>query len=92
MVSFFSPHRKDGPAVIKRERKKEGDIPGGPVIKNPPFSAGDLGSIPDRGTKTPYTSGQLSPSATTKEVHTSQLESLHATLLSPYPPEPTQHN
>ena len=23
-----------------------GDLPGGPVVKNPPFKAGDTGSIP----------------------------------------------
>ena len=26
-----------------------GDFPGGPMVKNPPTSAGDLGSIPDPG-------------------------------------------
>jgi len=40
MVSFFSPHRKDETAIIERERKKEGDFLGSPVVKNPPFSAG----------------------------------------------------
>ena len=40
-----------------------GDFPGGPVIKNPPVSAGDLGSIPGRGTKIPRAAGQLSPCA-----------------------------
>ena len=29
------------------------DFPGGPVVKNPPSSAGDLCSIPGQGTKTP---------------------------------------
>ena len=28
-----------------------GDFPGGPVVKNPPRSAGDTGSIPNLGTK-----------------------------------------
>ena len=36
------------------------DFPGGPVVKNPPCNAGDEGSIPGRGTKIPYASGQLS--------------------------------
>ena len=27
------------------------DFPGGPVVKNPPCSAGDVGSIPGQGTK-----------------------------------------
>ena len=33
------------------------DFPGGPVVKNPPCNAGDMGSIPD---------GQLSPRTTSK--------------------------
>ena len=28
-----------------------GDFPGGPVVKNPPGSAGNEGSIPGRGNK-----------------------------------------
>ena len=28
-------------------------FPGGSVVKNPPASAGDMGLIPDRGTKSP---------------------------------------
>ena len=30
-----------------------GDYPGGSVVKNLPFNAGDSGSIPDQGTKIP---------------------------------------
>ena len=30
------------------------DIPGGPMVKNPPCSSGDSGSVPRRGTKVPY--------------------------------------
>ena len=44
------------------------DFPGGPVVKNPPSNAGDLGSIPGRGTKIPHAAGQLSPCATTTEL------------------------
>ena len=33
------------------------DFPGGPVVKNPPFNAGDTLSIPDRRTKTPCAAG-----------------------------------
>ena len=32
-----------------KERKKEKDFPGSPVVKNPPSNAGDAGSIPDWG-------------------------------------------
>ena len=46
---------------------KPREFPGGPVVKNPPFNAGDRGSIPRRGTKIPYATGQLSLHATTTE-------------------------
>ena len=47
-----------------------GDFPGGPVVKNPPSSAGDAGSIPGQGTKISHAVGQLSPrTATTEPVH-----------------------
>ena len=44
------------------------DFPGGPVVKNLPSSAGDVGSIPGRGTKIPHATGQLSPLTTTTEL------------------------
>ena len=47
---------------------EERDFPGGPVVKNPPANAGDVGSIPGQGTKTPHAVGQLSPRATTTEL------------------------
>ena len=43
------------------------DYPGGPVVKNPPSNAGDVGSIPDWGTKIPHATGQLSPHTATTE-------------------------
>ena len=46
------------------------DFPGGPVVKNLPSNAGDMGSIPGRGTKIPHAVGQLSPcTATTEPAH-----------------------
>ena len=36
-----------------------GDLPGGPVAKNPPCYAGDKSSIPGPGTKTPHALKQL---------------------------------
>ena len=45
-----------------------GDFPGGPVVKNPPSNAGDVGLIPGRGTKIPHAAGQLSLHATTTEL------------------------
>ena len=46
---------------------KERDFPGGPVVKNPPSDARDMGSVPGRGTKIPYAAGQLSHHTTTRE-------------------------
>ena len=43
------------------------DFPGGPVVKNPPSNAGDVGSISGRGTKIPHAAGQLSPRGATTE-------------------------
>ena len=37
------------------------------MVKNPPSSAGDAGSIPGPGTKIPHAAGQLGPRATTTE-------------------------
>ena len=37
------------------------DFPGGPVLKNLPSNAGDAGSIPGWGTKSPHAVGQLRP-------------------------------
>ena len=46
---------------------KLGDFPGGPVVKNLPSNAGDMGSSPGRGTEIPQATGQLSTHATTRE-------------------------
>ena len=50
-------------------RKEAFQVPGGLVVKNPPFNAGDVGLIPGQGTKNPRAVGQISPCATTREVH-----------------------
>ena len=39
----------------------------GPVIKNLPCNAGDVGLISGQGTKIPHAMGQLSPCATSRE-------------------------
>ena len=44
-----------------------GDFPGGPVVKNLPWNAGDIGSIPGQGTKIPHATKQLSLHTTTRE-------------------------
>ena len=43
------------------------DIPGGPMVKNPPCNAGNLGSTPDWGTKILHAAGSLSPHTPTSE-------------------------
>ena len=40
-------------------------FPGGPVVKNPPRNAENMGLIPGLGTKIPHAAKQLSPHATT---------------------------
>ena len=50
---------------IKFQNKKL-DFSGGPVVKDPPSNAGDMGSISGRTTKIPHATGQLSPRAATK--------------------------
>ena len=40
------------------------------MVNNPPYNAGDMGSIPGQGTKIPHDAGQLSQhTATTELVH-----------------------
>ena len=48
-------------------KNKVGDFPGGPVVKNLPFNAGDESSIPGQRTKIPHAVGQLTPRAATTE-------------------------
>ena len=43
------------------------DFPGGPVVKNLPYNAGESGLIPGQGTKIPHAVGQLNPGTTTTE-------------------------
>ena len=59
-------------AYLKRKLFK--DFPGGPVVKNPPSSAGDTGSAPGQETKIPRAAGQLSPCSTTPESTHSRAE------------------
>ena len=43
------------------------DFPGGPVVKNPPCNAGDVGSIPGLGTKTLHSVERLNLFTATTE-------------------------
>ena len=58
------------------------EFPGGPVVKNTRFNAGDMGLIPGWGTKIPHALGQPRPWVTTTEsAHSSAcalyLETVH---------------
>ena len=65
------PFRLQLPSNITGEHnlKLNRDVPSVPVVKNPPYNAGDVGLIPGRGTRNPHAVGQLSPNATTKVPH-----------------------
>ena len=73
----FSP--MDLCSLTKTKQKKNNNrnfFPGGPVVKNPPSNAGDVGSIPGPGSKIPHATEQLSPYITTKTRH-SQVKKNH---------------
>ena len=42
-------------------------LPGGPVVKNLPYNAGDVGSIPGQGSKILHATEQLSLCVTMKD-------------------------
>ena len=65
------------------------DFPGGSVVKNPPASAGDMGSIPGLGTKIPHDTGQLNLCATTMEARA--LEPTSCKKRSPHNEKPRHH-
>ena len=44
-----------------------GNFPRGPVVKNTPSNAGDVGLIPGQGHKIPHALGQLNLCTTTRE-------------------------
>ena len=54
---------------MPESRCKLGDFPGGPVVKNPPFNAKDMGLIPGPGIKVLHAVRQLSLSVVTKTQH-----------------------
>ena len=55
-----------------------GDFPGGPVVKNPPCNARDMGSIPGQEAEIPHASEQLRSHAATIEPRYYKLrESMH---------------
>ena len=74
----------------QNEKTTHRDFPGGPVVKNLPSNAGDVGLIPGRGTKIPHAMGQLNPHATTTEPACSRARAPQ--LESPGALEPVHHN
>ena len=75
------------------------DFPGGPVVKNPPASAGDTGLIPGLGTKILHAAEQLNPYTATTEppcyggAHGLQQKIPHNAMLIPRAvEEPTGYN
>ena len=48
-------------------------FPGGPVVKNPPYNAGDVGSIPGQGTKIPHATEPTKPTHHGQRVYEPQL-------------------
>ena len=70
----FSP--MDLCSLTKKNNNNNRNFPGGPVVKNPPSNAGDVGSIPGPGSKIPHATEQLSPYITTKNWH-SQVKKNH---------------
>ena len=70
------PKRENKVATRSQKQKKgswnhsmdiDRDLPGGPMVKNPPSNAQDLGSIPGQGTETLHAMGQLSQHVATVE-------------------------
>ena len=51
------------------------DLPGGPVVKNPPSNTGGRDLIPGLGTKIPHAKGQLSPCAPVRIPHATTINS-----------------
>ena len=54
-------------SLALKEKICSWDFPGGPVIKNPLFNAGEKGLIPGQGTKFPEASGKLILCTTMKD-------------------------
>ena len=52
--------RKANAVMLRSQDGSNMDLPGGPVVKNPPSNARD-GTIPARGTKIPHAVEQPSP-------------------------------
>ena len=52
----------------QKVRRRYRDLPGGPVVKTSPSSAGGAGSIPGRGARIPHASGPRKPKHKTEAI------------------------
>ena len=77
-IYFPRRYKIKSPQQKSRYKSECRDFLGGPVVKNPPSSAGDAGSIPGQGTKIPYATGQLSSRTTSTELTRLQRENPRA--------------
>ena len=69
------------------------DFPGGPLVKNPPCNARDVGLIPSQGTKIPHTMELSLRASTAEPASTPQLESLRCSEgPQQHSEDPTCHN
>ena len=59
-----------------------GDFSGGPAVKNPPCNPGNMGFIPDLGTKMPHATEKLSLWAVSTKPSQSRAQSLGPELVS----------
>ena len=59
--------------VVSESEQRQGDFPGGPVVKNLPSNAGDMGLLCGRGTKIPQAAEQLSLLTTATEPKSSRI-------------------
>ena len=67
-ILLFTFVCSENPIMKTLKKKSSGDFTCGPVVKNPPSNAEDVGClIPGRGPNIPHAVGQLSPRATTRE-------------------------
>ena len=73
------------------KRKDFGVFPGGPVVKNLPCNAGEIGSIPGRGNKTPHAAEQLSLHTATTEHRAASRDSVRHSE-DPVASAKTQHS
>ena len=54
------------------------DFPGGPVVENPSYNAGDMDSIPRWGTRILHTVKQRNPRAATRESKCTTMNTQHS--------------